>query len=169
MSIEHYIPYRVAPGETVETLIQQFQKDREQTVAKRDALFKKYGAKNGWGSDRGLTALVFEGSPPAGWQNHKGIAHRPPKGTAGKEIRKELAASTILGASDFSNLVACGPTMGMSGGGFCIRYAFYQKLGETYVILVPDDNKSWSYPGCTEMKLSEYFALKEAAGEGVEA
>lgn len=161
MNTDNYKPF-IATGELLEK-IHQFHRERVGSIETRNALFAKYGAKNGWGTDSGLTALLFDKSPE-GWRYERSSgAYKPPLGNAGKEIRKELAGSRILGGSDFSHLIGVGGCLSSSGnGGLCMRYAHYEQIGDTMILMIPSV-ETWSHPDARELKMSEYFALKEAA------
>ena len=49
-----------------------------------------------------------------------------------------------------------------------VSWTVYEKLGDQYLLSVPTACKV-SPPGCRELKMSEYWKLREEAGEAVPA
>lgn len=161
---EHYVPHIVSGG-PVAYAITGFEALRKDQLAARQALCKEYGASKCLGTEHSVSALLFEGKPPEGWRLRPGRpydCYLPPKGALGKALRARMADLPLASWEDFSHALNCNGVLGGSaGGGFCIRVLMYEQIGETMILHVPKESK-WQPPeGCTPIKVSEYFQIKE--------
>lgn len=166
--------FRVTGGKIAEAIL-DFKAKRFVATQTRDTILALYGATGTYGMDGYYPeALQFTppAKPPEGWRpNKRGKdCWIPPKGKAGKEVRENLQGCLVPGASAFAHSIGCGGWMHGDGhGSLIIRYPVYEEIDNTLILLIPAEHgpgpDKWTPPdeGCTPLKASEYWQLKEAA------
>jgi hypothetical protein len=125
--------------------------------------------------------LAFDGTPPEGWRANKKKPYATPdtRTKLGREIAKRVnALPPGVAAATFSAMLndTLGPAETVTGNNSCISWGDdcsiswtgFEKIGSQYVLSVPAACKV-SPPGCRELKMSEYWRLKEEAEKAVPA
>ena len=147
-------------------------------VAKRTACFEassrlqtKYGATHTYFSPFGRVlgfALPDGAKLPEGWRwepKFGGVIVPDKRSKVGKQAAQELKElpQSISGWSLGDDLTeALGEEYVWRGDSRWLTPG-YEKLGDTWVLTVPSKCRV-SPPGCVELKMSEYYALKEVHG-----
>ena len=134
------------------------------------AVGEEFGAKTVDRAGDSISAFHFDADPGPAWRqlkNHGKDRYFPHQGTkAGKELAKRIKAIKIPTAFLFAGLLGGGRLI-ISGG----RYwtASFEVIGDAYIVSIPvgdgsqSPDESFVPPDATPLKLSEYYALKEAA------
>lgn len=162
-------------------IIAGFMEERKAAHAKRVEVTKKYGAKAYYSRTNSIVGLIYEDEskvPPSLVVKKMDNANRvfvPNKRTkAGKQLVQEFYIPMPDGmtfhmrvwpeATGFGVTVGHGPS-----GGFQIRWILYEIVGDEWILSVPrnmDGEIVWQpTEGATPLKLSEYYAKKEALAE----
>lgn len=117
-----------------------------------------------------LLGLVFPEKPPDGWRldQRKGYCVPALKSPEGRVIAERMKALPMgLSACKFSAMMdestkAKGRSYSVwEGNG--VSWTAFEKIGNRYVLSVPAACKI-SPPGCKELRMSEYWKLREKAG-----
>jgi hypothetical protein len=164
--------YLVEPNGKSMEAIKEWQRLSREAWANADALTKEYGAKPEILKGReDIHGFIFEHDPGRAWKpvsGHKGCYAPDKRIKEGKEIAKKLNAIKFPGTRAFSNLIGGGFFIIVSGG----RWASisFETIGEAYVISVPvgaipSSEEEFIPPDARLLKMSEYYAIKEAAAE----
>lgn len=130
-------------------------------------LKEEYGASNclTYGGGR-FAGLVFNGEAPAGWRKKEDMWVPDKKLKAGREIAQRIAVGPKgmdpwrFGGMMGTELKAdCTP---YSHG--TIYFTLYEKHGDRFILSVPEIAQV-DPPGCTLLKMSEYWRIVEEAKE----
>lgn len=173
--MDHKYKYYIAGGKTLDA-VRAWQKELHLSDAAIDQLKSEFGAKGMVRRGERIAGLIFEGEAPAGWRSEWGAGskfHFPYRKTkADKAIWAKFSAINIPTARAFSTLLGLGAhgvmTQSASGLGFTMHYPVFETLADERVIVsIPasdsgDPEKEFIPPDCEPLKVSEYFALKEA-------
>lgn len=168
MNPEHRF-FIVDDGPVLE-IYEAFIAERESQFQARQDFAEEFGGTATYGNSHGIAGLFYEGgaTPPEGWQKVGGQIgiFKPPKGNAGKAIRKRMAELECIGLAEFHHRVHGG--IGVFGGqssighGIAIRYTFPEMIGGVLVLKAPGGIEWESLPeGVREIKASEYWKMKE--------
>jgi hypothetical protein len=156
--------YLVTPGGKSDQAIKEWQQKYRDACAAGRALGREFGAGEVYKQRNRITAFLFESDPGRSWRKLKGtdnqyMPHLTTK--EGKAIGRRIDGIVIPGGLEFAKII---------GSGFIIREQFwgipsFQKIGDDYVLSIPDgDDARFVPPDAKLLKMSEYYALKEAAG-----
>ena len=159
--------YTVSDGSPVMTVIREFEQKYREFRDAVEAMRVKHGAKEAFTyGRRGFAGLKFEGETPKGWRKRNdGICVPDSRCKAGKQIKKEVRnMPSGWDAWTFSSALGEGFIYFGDGAAW---FSAAMKFGDKYVLRVPSASKVVP-EGCTELKMSEYWALREAAGCGGE-
>lgn len=119
------------------------------------------------GNDR-LIGLVFKADPnPMVWRKKKDYWVPNSRSKAGRELQNQLRdLPRGVDPMRFSSMVSAKVQKDMTycGGGY-IAWTIYHEYGEHHVLSVPSDCKISELPGCRELKMSEYWKIREEAVE----
>ena len=141
-------------------------------------------AQHKWCKARGATGCMVHNYPyaivvpakkdgPLGWRRHRdqkgvpfgSVAWSPDLKTRdGRLLSKELRGLKIPGADDAA--AAIGITqIGLVPfeNGMALLCSQCVQVGDVWVLLYPKAEKATKLPGCRLLKLSEFYAMKEAA------
>ena len=118
-----------------------------------------------------LGGLVFDGEPPEGWRLKPGKKYCVPDRTkVGRAIGERMRAlPKDASFSDLMNSRLC-PQKNRCDGYICfgpqtVSFTDFERIGESYVLSTPA-RCTLIPPGCKELKVSEYYKLREDAGLG---
>lgn len=171
MDIENYALFIAPKGSVPHTIVDDMYRQRREAQAARDAFMQKHKAGGAYGNDRAIVGLLFkrDAQLPVGWRADRTsiddhIVALPAKKTPeGKAIDKELTALPRLHDCDWLSRQL------KVGGVIRNRYwfkAWTEDIGDTRILGIPltiEANQPEVTPeGCTRIKVSEYYALKEA-------
>jgi hypothetical protein len=165
--------YLVDPAGKSMEAIKEWRRLSEEAYAKAAEITKEFGAKSEFlKNHESLIGLLFEQNPGRGWKPIRNFndGYVPDKRIKeGKIIAKRLAAVQIPHTRTFSSLIGGGYFIIVSGG----RWASisFETIGDAHVVSVPIgqyscDEKEFIPPDTRLLKMSEYYAMKEAASEG---
>lgn len=174
--MDHKFAYYIAGGKSLDAA-REVQAGLKVAAVEIEQIKAEFGAKGVMRMSTRISGLVFDAdAAPAGWRKDYGAGTRfyaPYRKTkADKAIWAKFHAVKIPDASTFSALIGMGGGImtgpGSSGHGFTISYAFYEMLSDgRMVITIPlpeagSEAAPFVPPDCVPLKVSEYFALKEA-------
>lgn len=111
-----------------------------------------------------FSGIKFPGKPPVGWRQGKEHAYPDRRTKAGREIAKRFESLPHgVDSWRFSGMLskALGGQWEYWGDGH-VYFPTLEKVGGEYVISVPAASKI-TPPGCTELRMSEYCNMREAA------
>lgn len=130
------------------------------------ALRAEFGADVWVSNNSRFIGLSFPGDLPAGWRKSKQYAVPDKRVKAGRELDKRFRALPRgMDAVRFTGLIS-----GALGEPYdhydnhVIGWTIYQKFGDTWILSVPAGCKV-TPPNCDELKMSEYWALKESVSD----
>ena len=170
--------YLATPGGKSEEAVRAWQKMHSNACDRVLAFCKSVGCTgkivSSW---RKINAFEFDHDPGRDWKRIKRYddAYFPSKSTKeGKTLIKQIEAlGEMPDGGTFARLIN-GPDMVISGGHWSTLS--FQVLGDSIVVSVPvkyleevDDEKQFVPPDARELKMSEYYALKERAEEAKRA
>lgn len=143
-----------------EGLYRHFQKSIAEFQAKHQAQGSfTYG-------QRSLAGLRFDNELPKGWKLRKdGCAVPDTRCNAGRELKKEFDA-VPRGYDSWALSDDLGKEYSYWGDGK-VYWSTVGKFGEQYVLSVPARCRV-APQGCTELKMSEYWKIREESGAGPE-
>ena len=165
MSVERCY-YRIQPDSPVMAVIQQaLEKQREFRTAV-EGLQKELPGAVVWTQNSTIVCgAQFTGDLPPGWrQGPKRYAVPNKRTSEGRALDRRLKALPRgVDAMAFATLM----TANLSGlyeyyGDDRIAWTTYQKYGDVYILSVPVGCKVHP-PACDELKMSEYWAIREQA------
>jgi len=162
--------YLAQPGGKSMETITTWRKMYKEATAAAYALGQELGASFVYRRGASISGFLFDRDPGRAWRplkdQGKGL-YMPNRATSiGKNIMKKVNAIKIPISSDFANL--------LGGGGFIlsgneIGYASFEIIGDAYIVGIPvednpygDNSDPFIPPDTTPLKLSEYYAMKEA-------
>jgi hypothetical protein len=166
--------YLVKPDGKSMKAIKEWQRLSHEASEKANAITKELGAKPEiLRNSENILGLIFDHDPGRIWKPVKQYGEKgkncyyPDKRIKeGRALAKRLNAIRLPGTHTFANLI---------GGGFFIvtdsrhwASISFHSIGENYIISVPIAEKkedAFIPPDTTLLKLSEYYAMKEAAEE----
>ena len=165
--------FRVSETSPVREVINAANEIHKQFHDACGAFAAEFGAKK-WYTTQSwhvfMLGLVFEGKIPDGWRikKNKAYATADTKTKAGKEIKKKLdeLPHGVSGAwiSDELNKKIPNKPEGYSHwGAATVSWSSFELVGKLYILSVPSVCKA-SPPGCRELKMSEYWKIREKAG-----
>jgi hypothetical protein len=179
MSIEHYTPFLVLKGGETDKIITSILAQKQVSHDAAVAFCNRYGADSYLGSNGGgnLYGLVF----PHGATIPEGLIKKTKQGhtyyVAGKRgdrakaIRAEIEALPTCINASFNGLgaqIGCELTV----YGNIMRSAYCDQIGDDTIVLIPnnpDTNEpdiKEGYPkDCKQLRLSEYYGMKERADQ----
>jgi hypothetical protein len=159
-------------GKSMEAII-AWQKISAEAWAKAEKIIEELGAgPNLLKTSFGIAGLCFEKDPGKAWKPVRGygegIYYPDKRIKEGKDIAKRLKEIEFPGSRTFASLI---------GGGFFIisgnRWGSisFEEIGDAYIISIPigkqeqSSDASFVPPDTLPLKLSEYYALKEAEAD----
>jgi len=158
--------FTVEAGSEMAIKIQEFWDTRQKQLEARVDFAKELGATSWIATARGILGFQFEGGKhPKDWiKAEKDDRHfRPAKRSKeGKAIRRRMEKDyPVHGAHHFTYSVMDADGLIMEG--LSIRYAYPQRLCDQDIVGIPSSagNQIAIPDSLTEMKMSEYYALKE--------
>jgi hypothetical protein len=114
-----------------------------------------------------LRGLLFDGEPPKGWRVNvrKKCATPDERTKAGREIAKRMRALPVgVSAATFSSMLD--EVLPLSShthwGDDTVSWSTFEQYGSKFVLSVPTAC-GISPPGCRELKMSEYWKIREGA------
>lgn len=112
-----------------------------------------------------FSGLLFDEAPiPGMWRKVKGKFVADYRTKAGRELRTRLESLPQgVDARRFSNML--GRALKLDFEYFadhCVMWTVYEHHGDAYVLSVPLGLGIKAIPGCKELKMSEYWKLREA-------
>jgi hypothetical protein len=158
--------YLVEPDSPVMNVIERaVEKQRAFQKALR-AYQTEIGAKSIWTTNESRFAgAVFEDEPPAGWRRLQKYCVPDKRTKAGKVVAVRVSSLPRgVDAWGFSNMLTAALKAEYThhASGY-ITWTVYEQYGKTYVLSVPLGLKC-TPPGCRELKMSEYWQLREKEG-----
>lgn len=169
MAEQDRIYYRVNGGEAL-AIIETFCADQQAVADSWRAFAAKHGAKL-YRHDLSLRGLIFDGDPPEGWfpavvfPSNVCVPNRRTK--LGREIAENLSSlPRKLSGRDLAARLGGGEALLRAAGK--LMWPGFEKIGNAYVLSMPideDGSHCAPPPDCTQLKMSEYWALKEAVEE----
>jgi len=153
--------FLIAPESPVMLVVHEFEEKQRQFGEAIIGIRDKYGAKevHAYGR-RSFAGLKFDGNIPKGWRQRKdGISVPDTRTKAGKEVREEVNAIP-RGFDPWSFSSALGEAFLHFGDGK-VYFSTVGQFGDKYVLCVPAPCKVQP-EGCTELKTSEYWQIREA-------
>lgn len=188
--MEHYIPFLATTGGKCHIVADEIGRERVSAKQARIDYLKSKGddAIALWGGERAIVSIVYKpGKIPSGWRRDQKLhrKHAAPEGgifavpdgkqrETYKTISAELAnIPSMPGAEEFTRRI---------GGSFVIvgmtmRFCWFERIGEALIVMVPriktkeeaaenaeihgKEMKQFIPPDCTELKLSDYYRMKE--------
>lgn len=169
MSRDHRTPFAVTGGEC-KAIIDQVGADNRAAWGAMNAFVEKYGCTR-YRACGGIRSLVCEGEIPDGWMHRKGdpLDEIVPKK---KAIRDEMRAlPKLVDPAEFARRLGCP----WATEGTRIYWPYTETVGELslsleghLILWVPNAALKEGYrppSGAEEMKMSDYWLLKERAGE----
>jgi hypothetical protein len=160
----YYIVGEESPAMAV---IRQFEQKQREFNDAVEAFRVKYGATQAFTYGvRGFAGLKFSGEPPKGWRERKdGICTPDTRSKIGKLIKDEVRnLPPGFDAWTFSSSLGDGAIYFGEGKAY---FSGVAKYGEQYVLRIPAASR-FIPAGCTELKMSEYWKIREDAGEARE-
>lgn len=165
--------YSVTAYSPVMAVIQRALNAMRQFHQAADALQKELGAKTLWtrGNVR-VCGAVFPGDLPEGWRQGPAYALPDKRSAAGKEWDRRLKSLPRgIDPMDFAAMMTTALNAeyayhDVEASRMC--WTTFERYGEVYVLSVPAACRV-NPPGCVELKMSEYWKLKESIQEGVPA
>lgn len=166
------IYYRITPDSPVMAVIEEAQeKNRVFMRAAKELQVEFRGSRvrisEAW--SQWVSGIQFEGEIPDGWRVRKGENFaRPNKRTkAGRDAAERLKKLPhgVCAAAFTDMLEDAFKTAYTHHGEGHIAWTAYEKYGDVYVLSVPLGCNVTPPPGCIELKMSEYWSLREKAKE----
>ena len=182
--MERRYTYYIVEGEgPAMAAIDQYTKEAIAYIDHVKMIGDKYGAEQIYQGRYGIIGLLFEDKDnvPAGLmhkKDHPENVYAANKATkAGKALAEEFAAVARPNINTISRVAKTNPVMvtdHRSRTGIALSYPCYERIGDAYVWKVPvqpsgDRDAEKRAPamedltGLREIKVSEYWAMKEAA------
>jgi hypothetical protein len=174
--VSERIYYLVGDGSPVMEVIQQAISIEKRYHTAIRALQGEFPGCEVWvNSWHEVTGIGFKGPVPAGWRKLK--THWVPdrRTIAGKRVAARLDSlpkgvsamrfsSMLSGEMYRRKLISAKHEFTHHGDGQ-ISFSIFEKYGNSYVLSVPLGCKLPAMPGCTELKMSEYWQIKESVKE----
>lgn len=171
MSLENRLLFIATPGGKSHQAIDAFHANADAAYEAQRNYANSLGAK-AWYGRGGIAALLFENEPtelPVGFRRdpkhdmQRMFALVPDKKAKAGKVRaaelKALPRSPDL--MDFSKTIGFGFII----RGMAMMMASFETVGDSRILTIPkpeDPGKQFIPPDCTPLKLSEYYAMKEA-------
>jgi hypothetical protein len=160
--------YRIeADSPVLEVIRRAFEKQREHSKA-MDALREELGVKEIWvgGLLREFAGVTFPGKLPVGWRKGKTCAVPDKRVKAGRDLAERFnKLPPGISAMSFSGMLDEFDQPGSYSDWDCdssIQFTTYERHGDVHVLLVPS-TRTVTPPGCTLLKTSEYWQIRESA------
>jgi len=164
--------YLVTPGGKTDQVIQEWRRLNHEACEAGLALGQDLGATEVFRQGPRIGAFVFDKDPGRSWRKIRGEENQymPHKGTKeGRAVAERIDAIKIPDSHSFAKMIGCGVII--SGAQWGVPG--FETLGDCCVISIPVGNSDISAPfvppDTTLLKMSEYYALKEAAEESSRA
>ena len=168
------IYYRVEPDSPVMAVIQKAYGSHRAFTRAMTALRKEIKASEVW-----ITGGIqfcgarFSGELPPGWRMNAKYAVPDKRNKIGKELSRKIESlPRAMDSWDFSHAMNKEfPANEKGNSGFFhwgdgqVSFTSWGKYGDAYVLSVPAGCRV-NLEGCTELKMSEYWQLKESAKKG---
>lgn len=175
---EDQLHWRIDGGKAAKGLAKLKQKQRVQREA-TDAFLAKHGAENvllaTGGFGRHVSGVICDKPATRGWKQKKGEDPRwwfpDRRSAAGKSNEREMREIECASTNDVGiALLGCEwAERGNGRGGSFIHRARLEIFGDVHVVSAIKDDCWKPIDGLTELKASEYWALKEAEEEQKQA
>ena len=185
---DNRIAFLATPGGKTEQLVRDIMRERQAAQDARIAYFKSKGADNLWASEGCVSGLVVKADKiPPGWRRDAktgtladGEIVVVPDGkqkATYKPLTFELRALPSLpGTHAFTSRLGadCVCTANPHGRGMVMLFCSFEFVGDKVIVSIPKPgegssmlragdkpDKQFIPPDCTQLKMSEYWALKE--------
>ncbi|HWR52942.1 MAG TPA: hypothetical protein VN428_17660 [Bryobacteraceae bacterium] len=154
--------FLVGEGSPVLTVIEQAS-ERLQVFSDAVKNLKAEFGGDVWSADNSqFLGIAFPGELPRGWRQSRQYAVPDKRIKAGRELAKRFASFPVgVNARIFSGMLSreLKQEFEYFGGGV-IAWTGCEKYGDTYILSVPAELPT-KPPGCRELKMSEYWRIRE--------
>lgn len=161
--------YRVGDGPVMD-VIREAERGHKAFLETLELLAKEFGGDAWVIGSRWFAGIAFHGHVPAGWRKPKSKEYSVPdkRVKAGRDLdaRFRKLPQGVDGRSFSSMLHCAGLGDFMHWGGGFVRWTTFERFGDTTILSVPAQCNV-EPPNCTELKMSEYWAIRESAKESV--
>lgn len=118
----------------------------------------------GWAGTT-FSGLVFKGAAPDGWRKSKACFKPDGRRKEGRELIKRFdALPRGIEPPAFSSMLTKAMDIDFTfWGDGGVSWTIYEHHGASYILSVPASLKITAIPGCVELKMSDYWKLREKA------
>lgn len=159
--------YFKVTGGAVQKAIDEFLILRNQHIDAQQAFLKEVGGQQTYGNERVVAGIFFKDGVPEGWRRERNHGYCVPAGRTpeAKALRARMRNLPCAGAEKFTDIVLGTPSVFRFMEGLAIGWMGFEKIGDTMILSVPKvSSNPWEPPDefCSELKMSEYWQLKES-------